>query len=58
MTKKPTAVDLLSRSFDRFKAKDMRGWVDLCAPMLLQNFLLRQPDHRTGSKGVMRSMNI
>lgn len=34
----PTAVELLRKSFDRFTAKDMRGWVDLCAPDVVAEF--------------------
>lgn len=35
---KLTAVQLLEKSFDRFKAKDMRGWTDLCAPDVVAEF--------------------
>lgn len=34
----PSAVELLKKSFDRFKAKDMRGWADLCAPDVVAEF--------------------
>lgn len=33
-----TAADLLRKSFDRFRAKDMRGWADLCTPDVVAEF--------------------
>ncbi|MCX5555575.1 nuclear transport factor 2 family protein [Streptomyces sp. NBC_00038] len=33
-----TAVDLLRRSLDRFLAKDMKGWADLCADDVVAEF--------------------
>lgn len=38
MTQPVTAVDVLRKSFDRFAAKDMRGWADLCAPDVVAEF--------------------
>lgn len=32
------AVDLLNKSFDLFRAKNMRGWADLCAPNVVAEF--------------------
>ncbi|WP_405926618.1 nuclear transport factor 2 family protein [Streptomyces sp. NBC_00035] len=33
-----TAVDLLRRSLDKFLAKDMKGWADLCADDVVAEF--------------------
>ncbi|MGP4046167.1 nuclear transport factor 2 family protein [Streptomyces sp. 2A115] len=33
-----TAVDLFRRSLDRFLAKDMKGWTDLCAEDVVAEF--------------------
>ena len=33
MTRTPTAVQLLRNSLDRFLAKDMKGWTELCAAL-------------------------
>ncbi len=38
MSQSDTAVDLLRVAFDRFKAKDMRGWANLCAPDVVAEF--------------------
>jgi len=38
-----TAVDLLRRSLDRFLAKDMKGWSDLCAEDVVAEFPFAPP---------------
>jgi len=38
-----TAADLLRRSLDRFLAKDMKGWADLCAEDVVAEFPFAPP---------------
>jgi ketosteroid isomerase-like protein len=38
MSNTPSAVDLLRHSFDRFLAKDMKGWSLLCADDVVAEF--------------------
>jgi len=38
MSNIPTAVELLRRSLDRFLAKDMKGWTDLCDENVVAEF--------------------
>jgi len=36
----PTAVQLLRNSLDRFLAKDMKGWTELCDENVVAEFLV------------------
>jgi uncharacterized protein len=47
----PNAVELLRKSFDRFMAKDMRGWADLCAPDVVAEFPFARPHHPNRFEG-------
>ena len=39
----PTATELLQRSLDRFLAKDMKGWIDLCDDNVVAEFPFAPP---------------
>ncbi|MFN6981069.1 MAG: nuclear transport factor 2 family protein [Brevundimonas sp.] len=43
MTPTPTAADLLRRSLDTFLAKDMKGWIALCAEDVVAEFPFAPP---------------
>ncbi|WP_332305605.1 nuclear transport factor 2 family protein [Rhizobium sp. GR12] len=47
----PTATDLLRRSLDRFLAKDMKGWTDLCAEDVVAEFPFAPPGSPTWIEG-------
>jgi len=52
------ATQLLRNSIDRFLAKDMKGWTDLCDEDVSLSFLLLLKVHRQGLKAVKRFLNI
>jgi uncharacterized protein len=51
MMTKLIAVELLQKSFERFKAKDMRGWADLCAPDVVAEFPFAPDGHANRIEG-------
>lgn len=51
MSNTTTAVDLLRRSLDRFLAKDMKGWTDLCAEDIVAEFPFAPPGSPTRIEG-------
>jgi len=53
-----TAVQLLRNSLDRFLAKDMKGWTELCDENVVAEFRLLRKVLQRRSKAVRRSMNI